>query len=1062
MDQKVESGHEPQVEGRETSSFHWQSIFYMKVLIVQVSDIHLKNGINIAPERILHIAKAVANVDVNLSAAIIALTGDVAYSGTGEEYAIAKTSVLQLKSDLEKRLRDVPVFVVGVPGNHDCNFKEEKSARPILIDSIAKEPSKAFGHDVFEQCTSVQTNFFKFLDEVQTPNRSCNVANAYYEFEIPVQDSSIFFRCYNTALCSVLHEKPGCLAVPQTLFGASESKKNHGYIISIFHHPYNWLSQYNVRTFRKHIESTSDLILTGHEHDADNYAKYTRRGESMLYLEGPAFQEHDADTYSGFNAVWVDLAIQQDKISTYSWNETLFEPMEANPKWQPFRRSRRLIAKDFQLTEEMERELEDPGAKFFHPVRQLLSLSDIFVFPDARVVVFDEKNKPLREENVESKDLLKFISNKRRLLILGKERAGKTSLAKIAYRDYYEKGFVPVLLKGEQITSLELDKFEQLVERQLVSQYQNPKLPAFNQLDRDQTVIIIDDFDHVGYPSKGRQKILANIHKRFERVLILSDVSIRLEEIADAQFAASVLSEYTQISLKDYGYFLRSKLIEKWCRLGAEYSVTEHDLECKITRYEGMIDTALQKSYLPSIPFFILIYIQSLDAAQPVSASAGSYGHLCELLISRSLATAHKAATLNTKKTYLAEMAYALFQQNAKELSDEEFQIFHQKHCAKFTLQLNREALFQELSECSILTRIDGRYSFKYPYYQHYFVALYMRDFLDDPVVKGQVESISKKLHKADNANIWLFLSHHSKNPLLVDLILAHAKSIFTETTVPKFESDISFFKKISDSIPGVVLHNKSPAELRESRRRELDAAPEDEDISDDDYEKNELVRFVAQITDALRTLDVMGQIAKNFSGSLVGPVKFQLVDECYRLGLRVAGVILGLWKDDPEKIVNEMVDMILDAFKDDAELKKITRQELTERVSGLFFFLTESMTFDMLKRISHAVGSVELVPTYREVLETSPTNAYKLVDMSVKLDALKLPTKEVVSLSKDIKENTLCSRLLRKLVVHHFYLFPTDYKTKQKICEELDIPIKELRGIDVISETQKALPASR
>jgi hypoxanthine phosphoribosyltransferase len=782
----------------------------------------------------------------------------------------------------------------------------------------------------------------------------------------------------------------------------------------------------------------------------------------MLYLEGPAFQEHDSADYSGFNAIWVNLLSQEDKIATFSWNKSLFEPNEVNVKWQPFRRTRRLLAKDFHLTEDMERELDDPGATFIHPTKQTLALSDIFVFPDAKEIIIEGTNKPLRENHIESKDLLKFVSNKRRLLIVGKERSGKTSLGKILYRDYYAKGFVPVLLKGEQINSLELDKFERLVEQQWSNQYQNPKLPAFNQLDRDQTVIIIDDFDDTRYPSKGRYKLLSNIHKRFERVLILCDDATWWEDMATGQFSRSALSEYTQIALKDYGYYLRSKLIEQWCRLGAEYSITEQDLECKITRYERLIDTALQRSYLPSLPFFILIYIQSLDAAQPVSESAGSYGHLCDLLISRSLATVHKFAKLNTKRTYLSELAYAFFNQNTNEFSEEAFQMFHQIHCGHFTLQLDREAMFKELSECLILTRIEGRYRFKYPYYQHYFVALYMSDHLHEQVVRGQVEAISKKLYKGDNADIWLFLSHLSKNPLLLDLILAHAKTIFPQIPVARFEDDISFFKRISDSIPAVVLFNRTPAELREARRRQLDTTPQDEDVSDEGYEISEVVRFIVQLTDALRTLDVMGQIAKNFSGSLVGPIKFELIDGCYQLGLRVAGVVVAYWKDDPEKVVNELVDMILDAFKNHEELKKITRAELIDKVKELFFFLTESVAFAMLKRISHAVGSLELIPTYKEVLDASPTNAYKLVDMSVKLDTLGFPSNDLVLLNGQLKDNLLCRRLLCKLVVDHIYLFPTDYRTKQRICETLGIAIKELRGIDLVSEAQKRIPSSR
>jgi 3',5'-cyclic AMP phosphodiesterase CpdA len=62
-----------------------------KFLIVQVSDIHLKEKGNLATERLGDIAKAVANVEVDLKAAIIALSGDIAYSGAQNEYDVAKT-----------------------------------------------------------------------------------------------------------------------------------------------------------------------------------------------------------------------------------------------------------------------------------------------------------------------------------------------------------------------------------------------------------------------------------------------------------------------------------------------------------------------------------------------------------------------------------------------------------------------------------------------------------------------------------------------------------------------------------------------------------------------------------------------------------------------------------------------------------------------------------------------------------------------------------------------------------------------------------------------------------
>jgi hypothetical protein len=124
-----------------------------------------------------------------------------------------------------------------------------------------------------------------------------------------------------------------------------------------------------------------------------------------------------------------------------------------------------------------------------------------------------------------------------------------------------------------------------------------------------------------------------------------------------------------------------------------------------------------------------------------------------------------------------------------------------------------------------------------------------MRDHLEEAEVRQHVEALCKTLHKEDSANIWLFLSHHSKNPVLVELILAHAKTLFKDTSVPKFEEDLGFFKIISDSIPSIVLVNRSPEELRELRRRELDVVhKEEKEISDEEYEHNDFMRLVAQL----------------------------------------------------------------------------------------------------------------------------------------------------------------------------------------------------------------------
>jgi hypothetical protein len=143
------------------------------------------------------------------------------------------------------------------------------------------------------------------------------------------------------------------------------------------------------------------------------------------------------------------------------------------------------------------------------------------------------------------------------------------------------------------------------------------------------------------------------------------------------------------------------------------------------------------------------------------------------------------------------------------------------------------------------------------------------------------------------------------------------------------------------------------------------------------------------------------------------------------------------------------------------AEILEHALRTSAGNMRGVFYLFSEWLTFDMLKRISHAVGAFELVPTHREVLKANPTNAFKLVDASVKLDSVKFPTKDVLALKDDFKRSVFCGRLLKNLVVHHLYLFPTEYRIKAKICNALDIPIQTVEAKDAARPTHKRLPPS-
>src|SRR5260370_2016468 len=253
-------------------------------------------------------------------------------------------------------------------------------------------------------------------------------------------------------------------------------------------------------------------------------------------------------------------------------------------------------------------------------------------------------------------------------------------------------------------------------------------LPRFSQVDRDKTLIIIGGFDHMRVNPKGRLKLLQNINKRFERVCLLGDDALTLEEMAYGDLSTSALADYAQFELMEFGHFLRSKLIEQWYNLGGEFTADPQDLAKKIHNDENLITSLIGKSYLPSLPIFILSFLQAADSSNPVSSSAGTYGSIYEVLIIKALATKSKAFNIDLKAAYLAELAYWMFSVNKKQIIEEEWNYFHTGYCEKFKISPSRLELQREFEESGLIEHFDGQYRFRHSYAYFFFFARYFRD----------------------------------------------------------------------------------------------------------------------------------------------------------------------------------------------------------------------------------------------------------------------------------------------------------------------------------------------
>lgn len=297
----------------------------MKILIVHLSDIHLKDKDNSVLKKKEQISNAFQNEALEMDNLFIVITGDIAFSGKDAEYSQAMELVNSVKSNIESYSKK-RVHSVMITGNHDCDYENKnKKVREILIKNIQQNRNQAVDEGVIDQCCEVQYNFFKFLELYQDEDAQILYSDKLLKIiEYKFDKFNIVFNCYNTSWVSQKDEKAGTMYFPIKRYPKDSFSTKSNVTISVLHHPFNWQEPVNSRELRTHIEETSDIVLTGHEHVASKSTKDNLEGNYTEYIEGAVLQESDYDEDSRFNVILIDLENENQKVLQYKWDGEIY------------------------------------------------------------------------------------------------------------------------------------------------------------------------------------------------------------------------------------------------------------------------------------------------------------------------------------------------------------------------------------------------------------------------------------------------------------------------------------------------------------------------------------------------------------------------------------------------------------------------------------------------------------------------------------------------------------------------------------------------------------------
>lgn len=1023
----------------------------VKILILQIGDIHIASEDDAVLGRATAIVDAVKNFGQKIDLCVCVVTGDIAFSGADEEYYLAWEWLEKMIANLEAQLswtegkKEPKVQIVLVPGNHDCNFTGSSQVRDMVIQTLHENGLKDLRDEVIELCTSVQSSYFQFMSSIDGHQDDRQDLSSYLRYERVFQeeDESVRFICLNTAWLSSRDEQQGRLLFPEEII--SPNRELNSVEIAVMHHPYNWIESENGRALRNRLESVADIVLTGHEHGHDSRVQTRNTGERNTYIEGGILQSTSNMEQSVFNAILIDTVREKQKIGTFSWDGSLYRNTRAQTlsedKWEEFQINRLRTHGQFEVSKKTREFLDDSGLIQRQSDGSTIALSEIFVFPDlVERHLVPKKNTMV----IKGIDVLDLALETKYLLISGDDECGKTSLAKMLYSELFAKSKVPVFIDCSK-TLPKGDALYPAIKGLVEEQYSPIDLAIYEQLDRSAKVAIVDDIHKLSPSSPRRQKFIETLREHFEHIVIFSnDLSLLVE---DGAFLENFSSDaaFRSYTISKFGNLKRFELLERWVVVQGREDLSPTECAEKLHTSQEIIDNCIGTNFVPSYPVYILALLQATEAMTLVDTRSSTHGHFYELLIMNSLARGRSNREFNVITNYLAYLAFQLFEARKSEFSKKDLNVIHANFCSLLDISLSIDSILKFLLDCHMLRTTDFGFRFKYKFIYFYFTGAYFRDHLDEEGIKSAIARMSRNLHVEEFANIMLFLTHLSSDPSVIQEMLNAASEIYESEEKAKLEKDVEFLNGLSAEVQELEVEYDDGGSARRAALEAKDAHEGNSDeasevVSRRENEETEPLDLMSKLGASLKTVQILGQVLKNYPGSLTGDRKLEIAEACYDAGRRTITPIL----DALEKEKDDMVLLVLQVLRERFPGQSNDRLEAraNETVTGM----AQLILFYLVRRISMSVGSPQLEVTYGKILGKDESTAVRLIDVSIYLDQFgNLPLSKIEDLAKDLESNKTGLNLLRTMVAEHLMLFDdTSYKQKKKFCDLLEISLKK------------------
>ena len=338
-------------------------------------------------------------------------------------------------------------------------------------------------------------------------------------------------------------------------------------------------------------------------------------------------------------------------------------------------------------------------------------------------------------------------------------------------------------------------------------------------------------------------------------------------------------------------------------------------------------------------------------------------------------------------------------------------------------------------------------------------------------------------LHKEDFANILIFVTHHTKNSWILNKIKnSLSKQFDLEKKYLQFwenedlrkykmsgnefrfpvpflicldpinEADFSkqqlkFIQNFMQKIPELVIEQREFNKERQKRNDYLDKKEKfsnNSKVNEDDTVSNSILSDVNKV---FKSMEIAGQIINNRHASLPKITIKELATDGIDAGLRFLNFFINISDKAQESIIRLIAENI-------AIDPSMTNTDVRGHAEQAYLLLTYNVLYAIVHKIAHSIGSKEAIEIYRDIEADKGTPAHSLIKLSIDIQFnKKLDIQEIVKLNRMFRNNAVCQRLMKQLIIQHIYMYPVSFKEKQQISEILGIELLKQRWMEADSK---------